>query len=87
MFPNNEFFQCPTYFSSNMFFSIVIIILLLIIDKTGADGKTIGIAGGIFGLFMIFWNIRIFYLSIYPNSDCEAKGFPGQQFWPWSSVV
>lgn len=89
MFPNNEFFQCPTYFSSNMFFSIVIIIILLIITlgvgTFGADGKIIVIAGGIFGLFMAFWVIRIFYLSFFPNPDCEARGFPGQHFWPWSS--
>ena len=54
MFPNNEFFQCPTYFASNMFFSIVIIIILLIISTSGADGKVILVAGGISGLFMAF---------------------------------
>lgn len=87
MFPNNQFFQCPTYFASSVFFSIVIIITIILVVSMTTNTEIIGIVGSVLGLFMTFWTLRLFYLSFYPNPDCEAKGFPGQYFWPWSPIV
>ena len=79
VFPNNEFWQCPSYTYSTFVLGIIIgLIIWITFYMAGAEAaEKVGNFGG---LFMIFWALRTLYLFAYPNIGCEATGYPGQHY-------
>ena len=78
MFPENEFWQCPSYTWSSFLLSIIVGLIIALSFLMGESaGSKLQIVGG---LFMLFWMFRTLYHWIYPDPRCEAKGFPGQHY-------
>ena len=79
MFPNNEFWQCPSYTYSTFVLGIIICLIIWItfyIAGTEA-AETVSKAGG---LFMIFWALRTLLHFVDPNTNCATKGYEGQHY-------
>lgn len=78
MFPQNEFWQCPSHAWTmtllSTIFSIILIIILSINIRVGS------ITGIVFGIFLFLVSIRTFIHWIYPNPGCETRGYPGQHY-------
>ena len=78
MFPENEFWQCPSYTWSSFLLSIIVGLIIALSFLMGESaGSKLQIVGG---LFMLFWMFRTLNHWIYPDPRCEAKGFPGHHY-------
>ena len=78
MFPDNEFWQCPTYTWSTFLIGLMV---SCIISLSFLGGENIGYAvsaGG--GIFTFFWMCRTMVHWVNPDERCEAKGFPGHHY-------
>lgn len=77
-FPNNEFWQCPSYTWSSivlgLIVSIIISLAFLINDSLGTFVANVG------SLFLVFWILRTVLYWVNPNPECEARGYPGQHY-------
>lgn len=76
-FPDNEFWQCPSYTWSSIVLgvmvSIVIALAFLVNNDLGSLALNIG------SIFLLFWMVRTFVHWISPNPRC-ATGFTGQHY-------
>ena len=79
MFPNNEFWQCPSYAYSMFILSILAALILVVASQLLSESGVDKVAK-LIGVFMIFWILRVLYRFFVPNKNCEAKGFPGQHY-------
>ena len=78
MFPDNEFWQCPSYTWSSFLLSLVvsiIIALAMLGGQTSVQGAQL-----VCGLMVLFWMGRTMMHWFSPDARCEAKGFPGQHY-------
>ena len=79
MFPDNEFWQCPSWGITNFYAYLIFLVLFLITLKVfGADSAYYVAVGG--GLIMLGLLLRTLYYWFKPDARCEAKGFPGQHY-------
>ena len=78
MFPENEFWQCPSYTWSSFLLSIIVGLIMALSFLMGESvGSKLRIVGG---LFMLLWMFRTLYHWISPDPRCEVTGFPGQHY-------
>ena len=78
MFPDNEFFQCPSYTYSSFLIGIVVSLIIWMITLINKDlGGKAALLGG---LVMFCWALRTLWLWVSPYEGCETKGYPGQHY-------
>jgi hypothetical protein len=78
MFPNNEFWQCPSYTWSSFVLGIAIWLILAIVATISEE--MVPSTSLILVAASLFWIIRTFVHFVSPNEACEAKGYPGQHY-------
>jgi hypothetical protein len=78
MFPDNEFFQCPSYTYSSFVLATVVALIIFLVSKINM--KAVPIATAIGSLFLVFWALRTVYLWVSPNKECAATGYPGMRY-------
>ena len=78
MFPNNEFWQCPSYTWSSMvigvMIGIVVYLSFLVNEKVGAVMAVVG------SLVAFVWILRTVYLWFVPNEKCKTVGYPAGSY-------
>lgn len=79
MFPDNQFWQCPSYTWSSFVLSSIICLIIGLMFLT-AGPKAAMTTSKILSMFMLFWMFRTLYHFVSPNKDCEAKGYIGQSY-------
>ena len=79
MFPDNEFWQCPSWAITSVYASIILgVIMFIAIKVFGTESAYYVAVGG--GLVMLFLLCRTVYHWFSPDARCETKGFPGQHY-------
>lgn len=79
MFPDNEFWQCPSYSYSSLVLGIIVgLIIMVTFMIGGAEVGSIATSAG--GLFMTFWFLRTLLHWFSPNAKCATIGYPGQHY-------
>lgn len=76
-FPDNEFWQCPSYTWSSIVLgvmvSIIVALAFLVNNDLGSFAMNVG------SLFLFFWMVRTFFKWIDPDPRCETQ-FKGQHY-------
>jgi hypothetical protein len=78
LFPDNEFFQCPSYTSSSLIIGFYTWFIILAVSMVMPS--LVPQVSGLMGLVAFVWffyNIARFFS---PNPGCERVGYPGQHF-------
>jgi hypothetical protein len=78
MFPQNEFWQCPSHMWSSLVVGalVTLVVMMSFMINFGVGVLMYGV--GIF--FTLFWLTRTFIHWLSPDVRCEARGFPGQHY-------
>ena len=77
MFPNNEFWQCPSYTWSSFIFGSIIFFIIWLVSLT-KNKTAISATAAIGGIFMLGWGLYTLFHWFKPNKECAAVGYPGQ---------
>ena len=79
MFPDNEFWQCPSYTYSSLVLGTIVGLIIIFTFMIGGDKYgSIAVSAG--GLFMTFWVLRTLLHWFIPNAKCATVGYPGQHY-------
>jgi len=79
VFPNNEFFQCPSWTWSSFVLSTIITLVVILIGMVfGNTGYAI--AGGVGSFLMIVWGFYVLSMFFAPNVGCKSVGYPTRSY-------
>jgi hypothetical protein len=78
MFPDNEFWNCPSYTWSSISLGFMV---AMIVSLVYAINTTLGeVASYLSSIIMLGWMIYNIYRWVNPNARCERPEFPGQHY-------
>lgn len=78
MFPENEFWQCPSNTWSSFVIGIMVSIVIAMSFTVNNDIGTLVASAGV--ILTLLWSIRTLIHWFKPDLRCAAVGFPGQHY-------
>jgi hypothetical protein len=72
-FPQNEFWQCPSYTWSSTVLGVMITLVIMLSFMVDTKlGAVMSVVGGVVG---ILWALRVLYKWFVPDQRCNPVGF------------